>query len=110
MNYKVGEFGEDLIEGKKYNGGFMGHPERSVDPLLFELDRAGMVRALMDAGIVGSRELEAALDAGFEAESRGTHSSGQKRMDTDRGYLMSDIREGEYHHVPFNEDINWEVR
>ena len=55
------------------------------DELLNELERASMVRALMDAGLIGERQIETALDEASFADSRGSIHSRTPFQETIRG-------------------------
>ncbi len=73
MDYEVGDFGErmeDFTPGSFYPG----------QQVLNELERAGLVRALNDAGIVGRKEMTDAIEEAGYADERGTLSGKQVQV------------------------------
>lgn len=82
MDYKVGDFGEALEDFDDAN--FKPFGDRiirdSKDTVFDELERASIVRAVMDAGLVSRREIETALDETSYADARGWRSRGQVQV------------------------------
>jgi len=93
MDYEVGDFG-DALEDFTSGGFFERRDER--DSVLLELERAGMVRALMDAGIVNRREISDALDETTFASGRGKWSPGQIQIGGPPVFPRQTYRHGPY--------------
>lgn len=68
---EVGDFGVGMHEGEEARGFLTRH--QGIEEVMNELERASLVRAFMEAGIVGERELEDALDEVSFANSRGEY-------------------------------------
>jgi hypothetical protein len=95
--FEVGDFGEDMHEGKEA-GAFLSY-HHGLENVRDELERASLVRALMEAGIVGEEEIESALDEASFADMRGTfhaeHFPESKRLDSGRGFMTTQIGGGD---------------
>ncbi len=94
IDYEVGDFGEDMHEGEEAKGFLTGH--QGIEGVIDEVERASLVRALMEAGIVGEEEIETALDEASFADTRGTfHTEQSKRLDSGRGSMTTQIGGGD---------------
>ena len=86
---KVGDFGEDMHEGK--GAGSFLTPHHGITQVMDEIERASLVRAIMEAGIVDEKEIEEALDEAAFADMRGTyhtrHYPETRRMGNERGVM-----------------------
>ena len=95
--FEVGDFGEAMHEGTKANS-FIS-PQHNVRQVMDEIERASLVRALMDAGIVSEREIEEALDEAAFADMRGTfhtrHYPETRRMGNERGAMTARLGGGD---------------
>jgi|TARA_R110002110_G_scaffold18472_1_gene77556 hypothetical protein len=95
--FEVGDFGEDMHEGKEA-GSFLSY-HHGLENVRDEIERASLVRALMEAGIVGEEEIESALDETSFADMRGTfhaeHFPESKRLDSGKGFMTTQIGGGD---------------
>lgn len=78
MDYEVGDFG-DALEDFKPAGSFLTR-HHGDEQVLDELERAGLVRALNDAGIVGRKEMTDAIEEVDNASRRGWYSQGHTQV------------------------------
>ena len=69
---EVGDFGEDMHEGRD-NHSFTSY-HHGIQQVMDEIERASLVRAIMEAGIVDERQIEDALDEAAFADMRGEYS------------------------------------
>ncbi len=70
---EVGDFGEDMHEGRD-NHSFTSY-HHGLKEVMDEIERASLVRAIMEAGIVDERQIEDALAEASFADMRGEYSS-----------------------------------
>ena len=95
--YEVGDFGEDMHEGKEA-GSFLT-PHHGITQVMDEIERASLVRAIMEAGIVDEREIEGALDEAAFADMRGEfhtrHHPETRRMGNERGVMTTRLGGGD---------------
>ena len=77
MDYEIGDFTDSQ---RDFTSGHFIEPASGKDDLLNELERASLVRAIMDAGITDREILEIALDEASYADGRGTRSPGQVQV------------------------------
>ena len=77
MDYEIGDFTDSQ---RDFTSGHFIDPTSGKDELLAELDRASMVRAIMDAGITDREILETALDEAWYAAGRFPRSPGQVQV------------------------------
>jgi len=78
MDYEVGDFGDALEDFKTANHFISRH--HGDQQVLDELERASLVRALNDAGIVGRKEMTDAIEEAWFADARGTRSPKQVQV------------------------------
>ena len=82
-----------MHEGKEA-GAFLSY-HHGLENVRDELERASLVRALMEAGIVGEEEIESALDEASFADMRGTfhaeHFPESKRLIAKGGFMTTQI-------------------
>ena len=71
--FEVGDFGEDMHEGKEV-GAFLSH-HHGLENVMDEIKRASLVRAIIEAGIVDQGQIEDALDEAAFADMRGEYHS-----------------------------------
>ena len=92
MDYEVGDFGEDMHEGK--DAGLLLSRHHGLENVRDEIERASLVRALMDAGIVDRKEISDALDEASYASGRGVWSSDQKQVGGPPMFPQQTYRQG----------------
>ncbi len=71
--FEVGDFGEDMHEGTD-NDSFTSY-HHGIKEVRDEIERASLVRAIIEAGIVDQGQIEDALDEAAFADMRGEYSS-----------------------------------
>ena len=95
--FGVGDFGEDMHEGKEA-GSFLTQ-NQGIGQVMDEIERASLVRAIMEAGIVDEREIEEALDEVAFANMRGEFHTRNypetRRMGNERGVMTTRLGGGD---------------
>jgi len=94
--FEVGDFGEHMHEGEEIKEELTGH--QGIERVIDEVERASLVRALMEAGIVGVEEIETALDEALFADRRwpfhAKHFPQSKKLDSGKGFMTTQIGGG----------------
>ena len=93
---RIGDFGEAMHEGEISSPFSRQH---GIGDVMDEIQRASLVRAIMEAGIVDEREIEEALDEAAFADARGTfhtrNNPETRRMDNERGVMTTRLGGGD---------------
>ena len=72
MDYDIGDFTDSQ---RDFTDSFFFQPSSGKTEVLDEIERASLVRAIMDAGITDKEIMEMALDETFFSQSRGPWNS-----------------------------------